>query len=385
MQKWDTGGQSIMKRRSVRVGSRALVLVGAMSLMAAVPNLAQAKTEYDGEATALSISGLKLTLFPADAKLPEMLAGIPRPPEQVIELSGSQLGLPSTVGHATFPGVDEPGSLPDNPLLNGGGLKASSARVGERVVSEAKIGYLDIGGGAVTLDDIVATCTGNGQQISLDAPLAAMGGQLPFGGELELEPNTATPIPGIGSITWNDQVSDGATYGQVSNLVLDLKTNLDADVLQDLPEAMAAFEGVVQDLLGDLKKAGEASTGLEIPLDPATLSGQPLYDLLDDVVSQLPTAELPDLNALLRLEGTITLASAACSQKSVTVPIDHNPPPNEDENPPPAENPPNGGENNEPPLADTGVSPWPLRAGVAGMLAIAAGGFLVLRQRRNQV
>jgi len=347
--------------------------------MAAVPNLAQAETEYDGEATALSISGLTLTLFPADEKLPAPFDTIPRPPEQVIDLSGQ---LPSRVGHAEFPGVDEPGSLPDNPLINGGALKASSARVGDRVVSEAKLGYLDIGGGALTLDDIVARCTGDGQRITMDAPLATMGGQTPFGGSLELEPDTVTPIPGVGSITWNDQVTDGATFGEVSNLVIDLRTNLDADVLQELPEAMAAFEGVVQDLLSDLKKAGENATGLEIPLDPNSLSGQPLYDLLDDVLAQLPTDQLPDLNSLLRLEGTITLASAACSQKAVTTPIDHNPP-QDDTNPPSEDKFPNGGQKEEPPLADTGVSPWPVRAGLAGVLAVAVGGFLVLRQRRS--
>jgi hypothetical protein len=373
-----------MKPRSVRVGTRALALAGATSLLAAivlaaVPSLAQAETEYDGEATALSISGLKLTLFPADEPLPAPFDQIQPPPEQVVDLSGQ---LPSQVGHATFPGVDEPGALPDNPLLNGGGLLASSARVGDRVVSEAKVGYLDIGGGALTLDDIVATCTGNGSKITLDAPLAAMGGQTPFGGELQLEPDTTTPIPGVGSINWNDQTSDGATYGEVSNLVIDLRTNLDADALQDLPEAMAAFEGVVQDLLSDLKRAGQNATGLEIPLDPNSLSGQPLYDLLDDVLSQLPTDQLPDLNSLLRLEGTITLASASCSQQAVTTPIDHNPP-QDDGNPPNEESPPEGGETTDPPLADTGVSPWPVRAGLAGLLAVAVGGFLVLRQRRR--
>jgi hypothetical protein len=139
----------------------------------------------------------------------------------------------------------------------------------------------------------------------------------------------------------------------------------------------------VKQLLTELKNAGEESTGLDLPPVPPGLSGQQLYDTLEEVLVQLPTDQLPDLNPLLRLEGTITLASAACSQKAVTTPIDHEPP-NNDENPPNEEPPPpSGGEEKEPPLADTGVSPWPVRAGVAGLLAVTAGGFLVLRHRRG--
>lgn len=371
-----------MKRRTIRVGMRALATVGAVSLIATAPSPAHADVEYDGEATALSVSGLTLTLFPADAELPELFNQIPRPDEQVIELFGDQLGLPSRVGHAKFPGVDEPGSLPANPLLNGGALRAASTRVGEKVVSEAVIGHLDIGGGAITLEDIVARCTGDGSQVSLKAPLAALGGQTPLQGELELKPNTATPIPGVGTVTWNDQATDETTYGEVSNLVIDLQTDLDADVLQGLPESMAAFEGVVKQLVRELKNAGEAA-GLDLPAIPKELSGQQLYDALDDLLAQIPTSELPDLNGLLELSGTITLASAACSQKAVTEPVDHNPP-KEEKNPPDKEQPPESGQK-DPPLADTGVSPWPVRAGVAGLLAIGVGGFLVLRQRRGGV
>ena len=373
-----------MNRRSVRVGTRALALTGATSLLAtallvALPHSAQAETTYDGRATALSVSGLKLTLFPSDAKLPPLFSGLARPDEQVVDLSGQ---LPSRIGDASFPGIDEPGSLPDNPVLNGGGLVASSARVGDKAVTEAKIGHLDIGGGALTLEDIVARCTADGSKITMSAPLASMDAS-GFGGAPELKPNTETPIPGVGSITWNDQVTDGKTFGKVLNLVIKLRTNLDADVLQDLPESLAAFEGVLKQLIKELSQAGEKNLGLDLPGVPAGASGQQLYDTLDQIIAKIPTQQLPDLNSLLRLEGKITLASATCSQEGVFTPVDHNPPEDKDNLPPDEKSPPKGGESDDPPLADTGVSPWPIRAGLAGIVAVTVGGFLVLRQRRD--
>jgi hypothetical protein len=370
-----------MTTRRLRSGTRVLAVVSLTALATTLPDLAAAddaieKTTYDGAATALQTDGLTLTLFPSDEKLPAPFNQIPRPPEQVVELSSSELGIPSEIGHAEYPSVDEPGSLPANPVLNGGAFRASSTKIGGRVVSEAVIGRLDIGGGALTLENIVARCTGNGEQISLKAPLGTVSG--PVHGSVGLDPETVTPIPGVGSITWNDQVTDGATYGNVTNLVLDLESDLDADVLQDLPEAMAAFEDVVQDVLGDLQQAGE-DAGLPPTADPDDLSLQQLYDALDSVISQVPTDQLPDLNPLLEISGSITLASAACSQETTLVPIDNNPPPGQDDNPPPAEQPPGEG-GNEPPLADTGASPWPARAGLVGLLAIATGGLLVLRR-----
>jgi hypothetical protein len=370
-----------MTRRSVRVGMWAFATASVVALVAA-PDLATAeshntKTEYSGEATALTTSGLTLTLFPADQELPAPFDQIPRPDEMTINLTPAAIGLPTQVAHAQYTGVEELGEIPSNPLLNGGMLRASSTKVGTRVVSEAEIGHLDIGGGAITLDNIVARCSGNGDDIVLSAPLATAGGQTPLQGQLDLEPNTATPIPGVGTITWNDQVTDEATYGEVSNLVIDLQTNLDADVLQDIPEAMAAFEGVVQQVLMDLKKAGEDAGLPNVPIP--SLAGQQLYDALDDVLAQIPTDQLPDLNPLLELRGSITLANAACSQKVVNVPINR-PPPGEDNNPPPGEAPP-GEDDTAPPLADTGASAWPARAGLVGLLALGLGGCLALRRR----
>jgi len=371
-----------MTRRSIRAGMRAFAAGSVVVLVAAVPDLATAdspntKTEYAGEATALTTSGLSLTLFPADQAFPAPFNAIPRPDEMTINLSPAALGLPTQMGHTQYRGVDELGAVPSNPLLDGGMLRASSTKIGTRVVSEAEIGHLDIGGGAVTLDNIVARCSGNGDGISLSAPLATASGQTPLQGRLDLQPNTATPIPGVGTITWNDQVTDDATYGEVSNLVIDLQTNLDADVLQDIPEAMAAFDGVVQQTLMDLKKAGEDAGLPKAPIP--SLTGQQLYDTLDDVLAQIPTDQLPDLNPLLELRGSITLASASCSQEVVTVPINR-PPPGQDHNPPPGESPP-GDDETAPPLADTGASAWPARAGLVGLLALGLGGCLALRRR----
>jgi hypothetical protein len=374
-----------MTTRWVRSGSRVLAAVSVTALVTAIPAVAQAtdtpsqeKTTYDGEATAFQTTGLTLTLFPADEKLPAPFNNIPQPSEQVIELSSEQLGVPSQFGHAEYRGVDEPGSLPANPVLSGGAFRAASTKVGGKVVSEAIIGHLDIGGGQLTLENVVARCTGDGAQIDVEAPLGAATGQID--GEVELKPGTETPVPGIGRITWNDQTTDGATFGEVSNLVIELDTDLDADTLKGVPEAMAAFEDVVQQVLGDLQDAGEEA-GLPETVDPKTVTGQPLYNALDNVIEQLPTEQLPAANSLLKLDGSITLASASCSQESHFTPIDNNPP-GTDHNPPTGDQPPGEGRN-EPPLADTGASPWPMRAGVVGLLAIATGGLLVLRQRRH--
>jgi hypothetical protein len=372
-----------MKRRSVRVGMRAWVAASVVALVAAVPGLAAAdsqdtRTEYGGEATALTTSGLSLTLFPADQKLPAPFNQISRPDEMTINLTPAALGVPTQAGHAEYRGSDEMGALPSNPLLNGDMLRASSTKVGTRVVSEAEIGHLDIGGGALTLDNIVARCSGNGDDIGLSAPIATAGGQTPLQGQIDVQPNTATPIPGVGTITWNDQVSDNATYGEVSNLVIDLQTDLDADVLQVIPEAMAAFEDVVQQVLMDLKKAGKDAGLPDAPIP--SLTGQQLYDALDGVLAQVPTGQLPNLNPLLELSGSITLANAACSQDVVTAPINRPPPNQDNNNPPPGQTPP-GNDDTAPPLADTGASAWPARAGLVGLVALGLGGYLALRRR----
>jgi hypothetical protein len=372
-----------MTTRWVRWGTRVLAAVSVMALVSAFPDITHAEdtqvtTTYDGEATAFQTTGLTLRLFPADEKLPEPFADIPAPPEQVIELSSDQLGLPRRLGHAEYRGVDEAGALPANPVLSGSAFRASSIKVDGKVVSEASIGEIDINSGALTLENVVARCTGDGEQIQLDAPLGAASGNVD--GEVELEPGTAVALPGLGSVTWNDQTTDGSTHGEVATLVLDLETDLDADALQDLPDAMKAFEDVVQQVLSDLQQAGE-DIGLPKSVDPEDATLQQLYRALDTVVSQIPTDQLPDLNWLLNLSGSITLASATCSQETDVTPIG-NPPPDNNGNPPPGNDHPGTG-GSEPPLADTGVSPWPVRAGLVGLLAIGTGGLLILRRRHD--
>ena len=139
----------------------------------------------------------------------------------------------------------------------------------------------------------------------------------------------------------------------------------------------------IRDRLSDVERAGTDAGFPALPKGADRLSGQPLYDALDDFLAQLPTSQVPDLNPLLRLSGSITLSDATCSQKVVHTPVNHPPPPDKNQAPPPGKQPP-GAQPHEPPLADTGASAWGPRATYAGLTALGAGGallMLVLRRR----
>ncbi|MPZ63041.1 MAG: hypothetical protein GEU93_17475 [Propionibacteriales bacterium] len=364
-----------MTRRGVRVGVRVLATAGALALVFATPGTAQADTVYDGEATALEVGDpFVLTLFPEDAELPPELAQLEDVRPQQIELSGAALPIPSRVGFATYEATDEPAALPDNPLLTGGGFRASSTNVNGNVVSEAVIGRLSLAGGALTAENIVARCTGDGEEITLGGPVGTLKGtEIPAGGSIELEPNTRTPIPGVGGITWNTQDTDGTTYGEVSNIVIDIDTNLSLDALQDLPEALAAGEGALKQVVDDLLAAGG---GDMVPADTEDLTGQELYDALGQALPAVPTGERPDLNSLVRVSGSLMLANAACTQAE-----DEPTRPDEPENTPVGTTTPTTTAGPEPPLADTGASTAMTAAGAAGLLALLAGGYLALRAR----
>lgn len=358
------------------IAAVAVMAPATATTSATTPGAAESRTKYDGEATAFHTDGLTLTLFPSDAKMPQAFADLPMPPEQVVHLSPAELGLPTRFGHADYRGVDEPGELPTNPLINGGGFRAASTKHDGDVVSEAVIDHLSIADGALTVENLVARCTGDGDAISLEAPVGSLtGSALPSDSSIELDANTETPVPGLGSVRWNRQTTDDKTFGSLSNLIVSLDTDIDPDVLQRLPEAMRAFEDTVQELLSDVERAGTDAGFPAIPRNAGRLTGQPLYDALDDFLAQLPTSQVPDLNPLLRLSGSITLSDATCSQQIVNTPIS-GPPPNQHQ-PPPDKQPP-GAKPHEPPLADTGASAWGPRATYAGLIALAAGGALLL-------
>jgi DNA segregation ATPase FtsK/SpoIIIE-like protein len=374
-----------MTSRWVRRGAGATLVAIVAALAATTPATAESRVEYDGQATAFQTEGLTLTLFPSDADVPAPFDDLPMPPEQTLHLTPDQLGVPSRVGHADFRGVDEPAELPANPLITGGGFRAASTSHNGTVVSEAVIGHLEIAGGALSVENLVARCTGDRENIDLEAPVGSLtGSEIPNDSSIELEPNTDVPVPGLGSVRWNHQITDQKTFGAVSNLVVTLDTELDAGVLQQIPEAMSAFEDTVQQLLSDVKREGEEAGFPGVPVDPETLSGQPLYDELDNLLSDLPTDQVPDLNNVLRLSGSITLSDASCSQEVVDKPNNNQPPPPNQNEPPPGENPPAAGPD-EPPLADTGASPWGPRATMAGVGALIAGGALLLLRRRRDL
>jgi|GEM_PF-2806491 hypothetical protein len=360
------------------IAALAVMAPATGTTSAATPSAAaESRTKYDGEATAFQTDGLTLTLFPSDAKVPEAFADLPMPPGQVVHLSPAQLGLPTRFGHADYRGVDEPGELPANPLITGGGFRAASTKHDGDVVSEAVIDHLSIADGALTVENLVARCTGDGDAISLEAPVGSLtGSALPSDSSIELDANTETPVPGLGSVRWNRQTTDDKTFGSLSNLVVTLDTDIDPDVLQRLPEAMRAFEDTIQELLSEVERAGTDAGFPAIPRNAGRLTGQPLYDALDDFLAQLPTSQVPDLTPLLRLSGSITLSDATCSQQVVDTPIS-GPPPNQNQPPPPDKQPP-GAQPHEPPLADTGASPWGPRATYAGLIALGCGGALLL-------
>src|SRR5215510_6975554 len=157
-----------MTSRWVRRGAGATLVATVAALAATTPATAESRVEYDGQATAFQTEGLTLTLFPSDADVPAPFDDLPMPPEQTLHLTPDQLGVPSRMGHADFRGVDEPAELPANPLITGGGFRAASTSHNGTVVSEAVIGHLEIAGGALSVENLVARCTGDRENIDLE-------------------------------------------------------------------------------------------------------------------------------------------------------------------------------------------------------------------------
>lgn len=356
-----------------RWGVRFLAATAALALVG-VSAPAHAATEYDGSATALNVEGLQLELFPEG--LPD---GV-EPPAQLADAPRT-IAVPDTVeGHAQYQGTDTKLELPDNPLLSLQAVEASSDDVDGALVSEASVTGLSVAGGVLTADVVQARCTADGSTIELSAPQAALQTDTPLAGTVELKPGRTNEIPGLGVIRFNER-EQGESQASVSNVVIELDSDLSLDVLKQIPGAARQFEDTLQEVVADLSEGSPQLQGA-LP-NPEQLSGEPLYAALEEVIETLPTAQIPPelrgLNSIAHLSGTITIASASCAQE-VTAEPDPEPVPDEPEHPAAAHNRPGP---SEPPLADTGSPMGALGAGLAGLVALVGGGWALLRSRRR--
>ncbi|MDQ4007960.1 MAG: hypothetical protein M3211_07700, partial [Actinomycetota bacterium] len=319
---------------------RAMAVVGACALVGASPGVAQADTRYDGEATALRIEGLQLQLFPAglDA-LPEQLQPLVEeirnlqseaPPE--LQREGLTLKMPEdpmVIGHAEYEGTDTQGEIPPNPLVTAELLEARSVPTkGGGMLSEASVTGLSIGGGALTADVIRTQCRGDGDRVGLDVSHLELGSNGDaLQGRVSLPQGQAVRVAGIGRLTFGQRDTDGTTYGEATNVIIDLDTDLSLQALnrifdQTAPDLENAMQEVIKDLK-DSKMGGEGGGPTDEQIE--SLTGERLYRELDRAVEQItaPAQEnLPDeaqnaLNNLAHLGGTITISNAACAQQPV--------------------------------------------------------------------
>jgi hypothetical protein len=384
-------------RRFGRV-ARLAVAVGAAALTAAtVGGPAQAATEYDGDATALRIEGLQLTLFPNGTKAlpPELREAIKQLQSQApeeLQRSSLALAMPDQViGQATFPGTDTKGHIPPNPLITADVIEARSEKDGKgNLVSEASVAGLSLGGGVLSADVIRTQCTGDGRQMGVDvSQLQLTSNQDIVKSEIALEQGSATRIPGLGSITFNQQETDGSTYAEGTNVVIDLDSDLSLDALLQIFDITPELRGVLNQILEDL---GQTQVGPEQPLSDLTSglrdaldqAGPPLEDAGGEVTGQIiknteqAEAVKSVLNEVVHLGGTITISNAACAQATVT---EAAPQPQQPREAVPAE--PVAADTSEPPLADTGSPAGMLGMGVAGLAALVAGTALLRLRRRT--
>jgi hypothetical protein len=384
-------------RSRVRAVVRTLAAVGtAAALVAASPAGAQAKerTRYDGDATALRIEGLRLQLFPNGTKnLPaELRHAIEQLQSQAPEeLQRDSLALvmpDQVIGHTEFPGTDTQGEIPANPLLTADVLPARSVRTKDGdLVSEAGVADLSLGGGVLSAGVIKTTCTGDGDTVGLDvSDLDLSSNQDIVDSEVTLRPGTAVPIAGIGTITFNQQDTDGTTYAEGTNVVIDLDSDLSVDTLLGLfdttvPAVRRALEQVLLQL-GETRVGPDGEQPFkrvfnQIPVGQFEDGARELADQLRDGARQFPRQAREALNNVAHLGGTITVANAACSQAPITVSASQPQAPQQAAPAQPA------ADTGRPPLADTGSPAGTLGIGLAGLLALAGGAFALLRLRRR--
>lgn len=392
-----------MTSRRVRRAARALAVAGVAALVTVgSPGAASAATEYDGEATALRIEGLRLELFPkgldALPKQAQQLKDALRQlqsqaPEQLRRESLALVVPDQVIGHAEFPGADTQGAIPPNPLVTAEFLEARSvkARNGD-LVGEASVAGLSLGGGVLSADVIKTSCTGNGQRVSLDiSPLALNSNQDIVRNEMSLKPGTAVPIDGLGTITFHQADSDGSTYAEGTNVVIDLDSDLSVEALlgifdSTVPAVRDALEQILLDL-GRTEVGPEGERPLEHVFNEENLSQLPanqfeegvstLAQELRDGAQQLPEPAREALNNVAHLEGTITVANAACAQDTVST---TSAAPSEPQQAVPAQP---VSDTSEPPLADTGSPAGMIGIGLAGIAALALGGVALVRLSRS--
>jgi hypothetical protein len=382
-------------RHAIRL---ALAAGAAATLLAGAPGAAQAATQYDGDATALRVEGLRLELFPNGTQgLPEQLQqAVEQLQEQAPpELRRDQLALvmpDQVIGRAQFPGTDTQGSIPDNPLLTADVLDARSVRTkGGDLLSEASVSGLELGGGVLSADVIRTSCTGTGDRMALDiSQLRLRSNQDIVKTEVSLEPGSRTRIPGLGAVTFNEQDTDGTTYAEGTNVQIALDSDLSLDALLQVfeitPELRAVLDQVLQDIadtqVGGQQLPGEVSEGIRQAIEQVA---QPVEEggdqVADEIVKSSGQAEAVKnaLNNVAHLGGTITVSNAACAQQNLTA---SPPPPDQPQGAVPAEP---VGNTPQPPLADTGSPAGAMGLGAAGIGAVVAGGLLLARVRRRGV
>lgn len=378
----------------------ALATGAAATLLAGAPGTAVASTQYDGDATALRVEGLRLELFPQGLDgAPEQLAPLVDALEQLQSQAPEQLRRDSlalvmpdqVIGQAQFPGTDTQAAIPDNPLLTADALEARSVKAPNGdLLSEASVSGLSLGGGVLSADVVRTSCTGTGERVGLDiSQLRLRSNQDIVSSEVSLKPGTAVPIEGIGSITFNQQDTDGTTYAEGTNVVIDLDSDLSLKSLARLfdttaPAMEAALKQVLKDLSATKFPDGQAHLA---PLGEGVdqLSGEQLYDGVDQAMDQV-NAQAPEpiadaLNNIAHLGGTITVSNAACAQQTVTASVPQPRQPQQPQGAVPAEP---VGNTPEPPLADTGSPAGMVALGAAGLGAVVAGGLMLARARRRE-
>jgi len=384
-------------------GARGVVRVlaataAAAALVTASPGSAEAATDYDGDATALRFEGLGLQLFPHGTNgvpkqlqpLVEAFKGLRSQAPAELQRDSLTLAMPDrTIGHAQFPGSDTQGHIPNNPLITADLLEARSVRTRDGMLSQAKVVGLSLGGGVLGADVITSSCAGDGDTIALDvSQLDLSSNQRIVDSRVSLKPDTAVPIAGLGSITFNQKDTDGSTYGEATNVVIDLDSDLSLAALGRLfDETAPAMESAVRQVIKDLADTEVGPDG-EQPFEQLgdnadRLRGEQLWAGLDQAVEQVsgpladnaPPGLANALNNVAKLSGTVTVSNAACSQAPVSAPRPQAPQQATSAQP--------AADTSEPPLADTGSPAGLLGLGVAGLAALTGGAVGLLRLRRR--